>query len=708
MAQKLHYVFLLNRIYITLTPKSKFYFMKQFNAFKTFLLVALLAATSNVQGQNRHPRAFGTYGGAYANSNYYKDYVGLNVLTTAPSSLAGIVLSTFAGSGTTPWGGTVTTPLVNVPVVMPPLSDSCGCGSLTPGSMTGKIALIWRGPIGAPCEFGYKANQARIAGAVACIIINEYPNEGPVGMAAGASGGAVTIPVFQIGNIPGSALDAAYDAGTPITMTISPWGVDTNNDLGFVPGGTAAWHAYAVPYDQLTATSPSPYLGLDGAFVANYGKNDATNVKVAATLKFNGSTVRSDTTANLPLFTGTSHLPTPDSIWSMFAPNTYNVSATSPGRFDLTYSILSDSTDQNPADNVVTNTFYASDSVYSKGTYDFVNNVPLSSFATGPVSGGSPIDFVWGNMYFVNKGGGAAFSSVQYSAAFNTAGSSGAIDVGTTPILIFKWVDGANGQPVDGVVEDGELNIVANGSYAYNGTTDTSGVVFKLIPPGFVETSGAHGLADSDGTYRGPILLQDATWYYVAVNLPSTLSLECDGQSDPYPRVYGRFYHPGDTTFDYSSLVYDGTPVTPSFTLSTTPNAGQLPVPFAGVNLLGSVDSINYNQMKGLIPSVALIVNKTPTYNHVGVKEVTGNADLSVYPNPTTDNLTVSLSLENRAKKVTYSILDGLARFVSKEEHTNVLNEKTVLSTSKLATGSYFLIVNIDGRVMTRKFTVIK
>lgn len=202
--------------------------------------------------------------------------------------------------------------------------DSFGCSRFPPGSMLNKIAVIWRGPAGgAACEFGYKALQAQNAGALACVIINHNPGEAPVGMAAGASGASVTIPVF--GNLDGIAISGQYNslpAGT-VKMTITPWGQLYQNDLGFVPGGYGIWHNYATPASQFGTTNPLAYKGLNGAFLANYGTHNATNVKLKAGLSFTptGGSAGTATWDSMSL----ASFPSIDSVWALYAPAEYDL-----------------------------------------------------------------------------------------------------------------------------------------------------------------------------------------------------------------------------------------------------------------------------------------------------------------------------------------------------------------------------------------------
>ena len=134
---------------------------------------------------------------------------------------------------------------------------------------------------------------------------------------------------------------------------------------------------------------------------------------------------------------------------------------------------------------------------------------------------------------------------------------------------------------------------------------------------------------------------------------------------------------------------------------------GNTPVPFAGTAYVNSVDSFVYSNMLGLIPAVSMIANNNPS--NAGVKSVGKPlANVSLYPNPAKEQLNVSVAFDKNEKTVTYEIIDGLARFVSKETHNNVQNETYTINTASLASGNYFLIINAEGNMMTRKFAVVK
>jgi len=665
--------------------------MKQMSTLKKLLLASSVACVSVANAQI-HPLAFGSrtlIGGGTAESNWYADYVGLRFVVSYPSSLAGPKVYSHAGTGTTPWGTTVTTPINDVPIIMPPLGgDTLAASGMTAGSMAGKIAYIYRG---GGIEFVCKALNCQAGGAIAVVIVNNQ-NGGPIGMGAGTmcSAPSVTIPVFMISKEDGDIITSHYRSGTDTArFTITPWGLGLGNDAGFVAGALAGSHAYAIPSNQLGASAnPFAYAMKDGAFIANYGTNDLTGVTVSSTTKFfpggtgSGTTVHSGS-VNLANFT------VADSIYAMFDASTsgeYDLAASGPGRFDVEYNIAHSATDDFPADNTEKISFYVTDSLYSKGRYDFAKNEPIRTI--GLSYGGGTNPFIWGPFYYV-KTGGTALQTLKYSISMNSA-TVGAPLGATINFYLFKWVDGSGSQPEDSVMQDGELSLVSLGTQTLSGPTDTSGATITFRGMG------------NPSTGAPMTVMLDPGWYYMAVEVPVGFFLGADGVMHPLPRVYGRALSSG--ILDYSNMVR---PSADDITSSTNPAQGNIPLPSTFSNYINTVDSFNFANTKGVIPAVAMIANNNPTID--AVYEV-GNVDtrVNVFPNPAKENLQVSLQLDETSKKVTYTIIDGLGRFVSKEVHNNVKEENFNLNISKLASGNYFLVINTDTKAVARKFVVAK
>jgi hypothetical protein len=689
---------------------KKTFFMTKFYDLKKLLLIALLGGATAVNGQV-HPLSFGAVGGGTA-TNWYKDYVGLRFEVITPAVVAGDKQYTTANNGsggTGQWGGAVTTPILNKPIIM--AQETGGPDSLivAPGvsiitnaaSFPGKIAFVYRG---GSVEFGYKALQCQMAGAIACVIVNNIPG-GPVGMGAGASGPMVTIPVFMISKADGDLMDGQYNQGNIPTMTITPWGLNNKNDLGFVPDGIALWHNFAIPSNQLAATNPSPYKMVSGAFIANYGTSDAKNVKVTDTITFSAletgapSVVHTGVSPTLATFTGLAHLPKPDSVYAMFNPTEYDLGAPGVGRYDIKYTISSDTADQYTGDNTATASFHLTDSVYSKGRYDF-GATPRQPIRTlyEAFGGATNPEYLWGPMYYVAKGG-ATVSTVQYALSTSST-TSRELGAGSNNLYLFKWVDGSGGQPKDSVVEDGEMELVGSGYKAYTVGIDTSGALL---------TAKMSRDTIADGLGIAPYLA-DNTWYYLAVDVPSGgYFLGCDGIGDPLPRVYGRRYAT-NSILDYSSIVgetggnYSGiyaNPANPSF-----------PCPAPGnIITIAAVDSFNYSNSKGLIPAVAMIVNNAPDTSHLhdAVNNVTAStSSITLSPNPAKDYLNVSFALDMPSATVKLTIIDGLARVVGREVLNNVQNQTYSVPTTNLPAGNYYIVINFNEKIMSKKFVVIK
>lgn len=655
------------------------------------LLLASSVACASVANAQIHPLAFGPrpFGAGNAPSNWYADYVGLRFLVTHPSSISGPKVYTHPGTGTTPWGGTVTSAITDVPIQMAALGgDTLAAAAYSAGSFAGKIALVYRG---GGIEFVCKAVNAQAGGATAVVIVNNQVG-GPIPMGSGTmcSTAGLTIPAFMISKEDGDAIMALYRSGADTArFTITPWGIGASDDIGFVPGAFAGSHAYAIPSNQLGATgNPAEYSMKNGAFVANYGTSTLTNVSLTTVTKFfpggtgSGTVVHRDT-CNLPTFT------VADSIFALFDTLTgeFDLAASGPGRFDVEYTLShSVSPDGFVGDNTDKISFYVTDSLYSKGRYDFVKDEPVRSISYRFGETGDP--FIWGPMYFV-KNGGNWLKSVKYSVSAGTTVAAGTPLGTTVNLFLFKWTDGTGGA-ADGVMQDGEMELKSLGVHTLSNPGDTSGASLTFRNMGDPSTGAPMAV---------PL---DAGWYYLGVELGSGFFLGADGMMQPYPRIYSRVVASG--TLDYASLVRgSGSDIGTDASV----NNGVMPSTYAA--FVGSVDTFSFTSQKGLIPAVAMVANNIPPIVDAVYETAKVDTRVNVFPNPAKDVLHVSLSLDNSSKKVTYTIIDGLGRYVSKEVHEGGVKEENFdLNISKLASGNYYLIVNTDSKAIARKFVVTK
>jgi len=655
--------------------------MKHFNTIKGLALGSMMAVAGLANAQ-QVVRPYSYPPGAGTSSNFYANYVGVRFQVTTPAVIAGDKAYTHANT----WGGALASLSDTVKFSS---TDSDGCVAFPAGYFTGKIALIWRGT----CEFGAKALAAQNAGAVAVVLVNNVAG-GPVGMAAGAVGASVTIPVFMISVDDGKDITAQLRGGNTVVLNVvANWGNNFRNDLGFVPTGYAVSAYNALPMKQINdPRHPVAYVQKDGAFVANYGTSGATRVKVRADLNF----MTSETSSTLLHSDSVilSSFPAADSIWAMFM-NKYDLPATATtGKYDLKYTISSDSADQFLGDNVLHYYFYATDSLYSKGRYDFANNRPFTTIYTGPSTLATD-PYIWTVPYYISVGGGN-FNTAQFSVVNGGPALLPADD----PFLIyvFRWVDAPIGAtPADSFMEVSELQLVGAGLKVFNGTSDSSFQTFTV------------NINDSLGS-PADIHVDSNSWYLMGAECPFGYSLGCDGLINGYPRAFGlrkfdgiyEFYNPiwfGDRRNSSNSTSGELT------NMVSNPGFVLYPWAFDGTGSF-IVDSVAFDNQKGLIPSIAF----TTTRAQVSVKNTQSPfASFELYPNPTTDVINVKLELRSLASTVNYSIIDNGGRIMHKAVHHNVQNDMFTYSTSSLAPGMYYVVVaSSEGKVSFKKFTVAK
>jgi len=617
--------------------------------------------------------------------NFALNYVGARFSITSPASVAGVKNYTLSndGSGTAAqWGRAVDSVWLNVPIVK--AYDTLGLAALQNGviypSLVGKFALIFRG---GGVTFTQKAYYSQLAGAIGCIIVNDVPG-GPVGMANTATVGVVTIPVMMISDVDGAAINNILkNTSTPVTLSLSKWSFGFTNDIGLLANGMDLGPAYAIPFSQLSTNNGNPRAlkGQTGGYIGNFGTANETNVKLFSSVTWTptggGATTLRQDSVTVATFNKI------DSIIVPSVATAYDFHATGTGRFDMNYSVSMTNIDQLMGDNSASYPMYVTDSIYSKSRYDFVKGEPIASVG---YQLGTPADYIWGPLYYVAKGGYAvrkAQFTVSAGAATPTLESLAPIN-----ILLFKWVDGANGSPVDSLMDGAELTLTGIGTK--NFTVADSGFTMFTV-----------NMTDDDNPNNASIL-QDNSFYWIAAEMPPNVFLGCDGVVNYFPRTFNRSRATSsDRTWDFYAPFYTGT----SGTLIGSSSELIRPVPFEGFGQTDFPDSVRYaEQNKGLVPSIAMMMS---TYVPQSVATTNPFAELALYPNPATDVLNVKMKLDKPSSKVYISVADAMGKVVSREQKANLQNEVVKVSTASLAAGQYYLIINADQGTTVRKFTVL-
>lgn len=299
------------------------------------------------------------------------------------------------------------------------VADSLNCQS-TVTNVDGKIAVLYRGA----CEFGVKALNAQNAGAVGVVIINNIPGA-PVAMGAGVEGINVTIPVVMLGELEGQIITNAMNNG-PVEAFIGNKTGFYPNDLGFLNRSVLRAPQYATP--QALAQDDND-LSVDlGAWVYNYGFNDQNNVTVNATVVLNGTELYNETSPAQTILAG-------DSAYVALTP--FSQVAYTQGKYELTYTTVSDSLDSYDFDNTFEADFRLTDSLLSYARLDDTNLLPLTAGGFRPTNS---TDFT-ACIGFQNPNASRIGVRGLTFSAITGANSGVTLDGEPFEVQMFKWND---------------------------------------------------------------------------------------------------------------------------------------------------------------------------------------------------------------------------------------------------------------------------
>ena len=110
----------------------------------------------------------------------------------------------------------------------------------------------------------------------------------------------------------------------------------------------------------------------------------------------------------------------------------------------------------------------------------------------------------------------------------------------------------------------------------------------------------------------------------------------------------------------------------------------------------------------GKTPLIHMVIGDASTRSLS--EEIAVATSLNAYPNPATDNATISYSL-NKSGNVSIVITDLMGRVVMNMEEGNQnagVNYTVNVNTANLANGTYFYTLNVNGEKQTKKFVVSK
>ena len=117
-----------------------------------------------------------------------------------------------------------------------------------------------------------------------------------------------------------------------------------------------------------------------------------------------------------------------------------------------------------------------------------------------------------------------------------------------------------------------------------------------------------------------------------------------------------------------------------------------------------SVGQVVYTTNTDALGTVSQGVQQAYEIFTVGIKETELNISLSVFPNPTADNLTLQISNYNN-EKLSYQLFDMQGKLV---HNGQVTAEQTQINTASLPPATYFINVVNQENKKTQSFKIIK
>lgn len=249
-------------------------------------------------------------------------------------------------------------------------NPTLGCLALENApDVQGKIAVVNRGE----CQFGVKALNANVAGAIAVVIVNNVPGS-PVGMAAGDVGDQVTIPVVMISLEAGNLLQQQIQQGNVEAFIGNKLGL-FQYDLGFFAEDIYLPNGNSIP--AMVAQNGSEFNYTPAAWLHNYGQQSTQAARLDVTITHNGNTVYSHNVTGISLASGQNiYVSTPNFAPANFTPGLYVI------KFEASFDndIAQDEEEQFEGDNVYEiNLVISADNVFTRASVN-----PDGTMIAGP------------------------------------------------------------------------------------------------------------------------------------------------------------------------------------------------------------------------------------------------------------------------------------------------------------------------------------
>jgi len=509
-------------------------------------------------------------------------------------------------------------------------------------NLSGKIAVIYRGDGTTNTTSGgceFGLKVLNAQTAGAIGVIIINREPGVITPGPGASGSLDTIPVVMLSDTDGAILVNQMLSGPVVVFMGNKTGLFAN-DLGLSSGAALAPKQGFVP--ELLAQNSTEFNFSVGARVYNPGYQAQVNVSLRATVTSPaGNLVYDNSVSGINIAIGDSIDVAPGEIFTLpdFSLATYPV-----GTYTLTYTASLDSLDEYPSDNSISYSFTISESIYSAAKIDTVTGLPSGKTFYRPSTNNQTFSICSA----INNPNASrlAVEGLYFAATKGTVVPEDSLIAGEEMNLtLYKWED-----PF--VDLNDAIFTVAGGGF----TTLT-----EMAQAYFYFTEESQEGETVYGAFAAPVVLEDNQRYLACVQ---TVNIN--------------LYMGHDNTNYTWNTDYYLQPICPNESDGTWyANGFGVDVPSAvGIKVMSSVG--------------------------IGISEI-NTVNGSAYPNPTSDDLTISVEGEGVAN-VTVTDISGK---IAATSVISLVNGKANFNVSALEVGMYiFNVVLENGK--TSQFNVVK
>jgi hypothetical protein len=592
---------------------------------------------------------FGSFATTNLNAQLLNCDVNPNLQITSPAAIAGFSDISIS----TTWGGTLTTSLSDTLVLfndgiaatggITPFADTYSMhDACTPAlnDISGKIAVITRGS----CTFVAKAQAAQDSGAVAVIIINHTLGGGA--MAMGGSGTAITIPVVSLSREDGQALLDQLLAGSTVVGNLIA-DLDLASDVKIQNCGPVRFRDYATPLSQFPGFDPIEDTMYLGTIFYNNGLDTFNSIAIETKMEFKtlGGTTSTLFTRNDTIDLG-SYLGNDEESgfrWDVLTFLSQNPATDKRGEYKTTYTLPAD---DNLLDNSSSQKNIITDKIWSKCAYAEDASLTL---AQGGNSGIGGQEASHGAIFRCFSGTDLAGNDLAIEKVQFRCWSPDSLNGQIIQVSIYEW-DDINQDSIINNTEIGDGTTIANPlrTVIYNYTDNDN-------------------LLNREVTFSPDVKLTAGKTYVLDVKtLTASINIYADVATD-YSGNFAFSLEPSNQSWDPAD---------------TSANAQlgnwRAASSFAALMILGIADTSN-----------------AITENNI-------NDNISVFPNPTSNMVTVEIT-NNNFVKGNIEVLNSVGQVVI---NVAITNNKNTINTSKLADGVYYIKTTLDDKMGYKKLMV--